>query len=76
MNRGVEIAAEVADSIERSVIADQVANGISVRMALLYLLLGGPTEGFGRRGPGNPEGVPRSVEELSRGGAPMGRVTA
>src|SRR6266498_2548733 len=43
MNRGVEIAAEVADSIERSVIADQVANGISVRMALLYLLLGGPT---------------------------------
>ncbi|HJT99823.1 MAG TPA: aspartate carbamoyltransferase catalytic subunit [Actinomycetes bacterium] len=52
MNRGVEIAAEVADSIERSVIADQVANGISVRMALLYLLLGGPTEGFGepRRG--------------------------
>jgi aspartate carbamoyltransferase catalytic subunit len=42
MNRGVEIAAEVADSIERSVIADQVANGISVRMALLYLLLGGP----------------------------------
>ena len=42
MNRGVEIAADVADSIERSVIADQVANGISVRMALLYLLLGGP----------------------------------
>jgi aspartate carbamoyltransferase catalytic subunit len=45
MNRGVEIAAEVADSIERSVIADQVANGISVRMALLYLLLGGPEVG-------------------------------
>jgi aspartate carbamoyltransferase catalytic subunit len=42
MNRGVEIAADVADSLERSVIADQVANGISVRMALLYLLLGGP----------------------------------
>ena len=32
----------MADFIERSVIADQVANGISVRMALLYLLLGGP----------------------------------
>jgi aspartate carbamoyltransferase catalytic subunit len=45
MNRGVEIAADVADSIERSVIADQVANGISVRMALLYLLLGGPATG-------------------------------
>jgi aspartate carbamoyltransferase catalytic subunit len=42
INRGVEIAAEVADSIERSVIASQVTNGINVRMALLYLLLGGP----------------------------------
>jgi len=42
MNRGVEIAAEVADDPARSVITDQVANGISVRMALLYLLLGGP----------------------------------
>jgi aspartate carbamoyltransferase catalytic subunit len=42
MNRGVEIAAEVADSIERSVIASQVSNGIHVRMGLLYLLLGGP----------------------------------
>ena len=41
MNRGVEIAAEVADSIERSVIASQVSNGIHVRMGLLYLLLGG-----------------------------------
>jgi aspartate carbamoyltransferase catalytic subunit len=42
MNRGVEIAADVADSIERSVIASQVSNGIHVRMGLLYLLLGGP----------------------------------
>jgi aspartate carbamoyltransferase catalytic subunit len=42
MNRGVEIAADVADSLERSVVTDQVANGISVRMALLYLMLGGP----------------------------------
>jgi aspartate carbamoyltransferase catalytic subunit len=42
MNRGVEIAAEVADSIGRSVIASQVSNGIHVRMGLLYLLLGGP----------------------------------
>jgi aspartate carbamoyltransferase catalytic subunit len=42
MNRGVEIAADVADDPARSVITDQVANGISVRMALLYLLLGGP----------------------------------
>ena len=40
MNRGVEIAAEVADS-HRSTIVEQVANGVSVRMAVLYLLLGG-----------------------------------
>ena len=40
MNRGVEIAAEVADSA-RSMIVDQVANGVTTRMAVLYLLLGG-----------------------------------
>jgi aspartate carbamoyltransferase catalytic subunit len=40
MNRGMEIAATVADS-SRSVIVEQVANGVSVRMAVLYLLLGG-----------------------------------
>jgi aspartate carbamoyltransferase catalytic subunit len=40
MNRGVEIAAEVADS-PRSTVVEQVANGVSVRMAVLYLLLGG-----------------------------------
>ncbi len=43
MNRGVEIAAEVADS-SRSTIVEQVANGVSVRMAVLYLLLGGTDE--------------------------------
>jgi aspartate carbamoyltransferase catalytic subunit len=40
MNRGVEIGAEVADSV-RSTIVEQVANGVTVRMAVLYLLLGG-----------------------------------
>ena len=40
MNRGVEIAAGVADS-PRSTVVEQVANGVSVRMAVLYLLLGG-----------------------------------
>lgn len=40
MNRGVEIASSVADS-ERSVILDQVRNGVSVRMAALYELRGG-----------------------------------
>lgn len=40
MNRGVEITPDVADA-EFSVITDQVTNGLAVRMAILYLLLGG-----------------------------------
>ena len=40
MNRGVEITAEVADGA-RSVITEQVANGLKVRMAVMYLLIGG-----------------------------------
>ncbi|MFN2371147.1 MAG: aspartate carbamoyltransferase catalytic subunit [Candidatus Krumholzibacteriia bacterium] len=40
MNRDVEIASEVADG-PRQVILDQVANGVAVRMALIYLLSGG-----------------------------------
>lgn len=43
MNRGMEIAAEVADHPKRSVITEQVTNGVSVRMAVLYQLLGGAT---------------------------------
>ena len=44
MNRGLEISAAAADSV-RSVIVEQVANGVAVRMAVLYLLLaGGPKE--------------------------------
>jgi aspartate carbamoyltransferase catalytic subunit len=39
MNRGVEISAEVSES-PRSIILDQVANGLAVRMSLLYLMLG------------------------------------
>jgi aspartate carbamoyltransferase catalytic subunit len=46
MNRGMEIAAEVADST-RSVIVEQVSNGVSIRMAVLYLLLGGAQLGTG-----------------------------
>lgn len=42
MNRGLEISADSADS-HRSVIVEQVANGVSVRMSVLYLLLGGAT---------------------------------
>jgi aspartate carbamoyltransferase catalytic subunit len=40
MNRGVEIDSDVADG-PGSVILDQVANGVAVRMAVLYLLAGG-----------------------------------
>ncbi|GAA2407059.1 aspartate carbamoyltransferase catalytic subunit [Actinomadura vinacea] len=47
MNRGVEIAAEVADSV-RSTIVEQVANGVSARMAVLYLLLGGSEPAIGK----------------------------
>jgi aspartate carbamoyltransferase catalytic subunit len=43
MNRGVEIASEVADG-PFSVILDQVANGVAVRMAVLYLLAGGAVD--------------------------------
>ena len=48
MNRGLEISAASADSAQ-SVILEQVANGVLVRMAVLYLLMGGtpiPTEGI------------------------------
>ncbi|HEU4567516.1 MAG TPA: aspartate carbamoyltransferase catalytic subunit [Marmoricola sp.] len=46
MNRGMEITADVADS-ERSVIVEQVTNGVAVRMAVLYLLLGGSEPAIG-----------------------------
>jgi len=42
MNRGMEISAEVADG-PRSVIVEQVANGVAVRMAVLYRMLAGET---------------------------------
>ena len=58
MNRGVEIAAEVADSV-RSTIVEQVANGVSVRMAVLYLLLGG----------GFPDEMSRTANDLASAGA-------
>ncbi len=44
MNRGLEICAEAADS-PRATILEQVANGVSVRMAVLYLLLAGELSG-------------------------------
>ena len=44
INRGIEIAPEVAEG-PYSVILEQVTNGVAVRMALLYLLLGGARQG-------------------------------
>jgi aspartate carbamoyltransferase catalytic subunit len=46
MIRGMEITADVADS-NRSVIVEQVTNGVAVRMAVLYLLLGGSQPALG-----------------------------
>jgi aspartate carbamoyltransferase catalytic subunit len=50
MNRGVEIDAEAAED-PRSVITAQVANGVAVRMAVLFLLLGSGSELAGRATP-------------------------
>jgi aspartate carbamoyltransferase catalytic subunit len=57
MNRGVEIASDVAD-LPRSVITDQVTNGIAVRMSLLYLMLGSE----GRREADNEPGADLAEE--------------
>ncbi len=56
MNRGIEIASDVADGT-RSLILDQVSNGLAVRMAVLYLLAGGSHTAEGN------EGVQRKTEE-------------
>jgi aspartate carbamoyltransferase catalytic subunit len=48
MIRGMEIAAEVADS-PRSTIVEQVSNGVTTRMAVLYLLLGGSEPAIGKK---------------------------
>jgi aspartate carbamoyltransferase catalytic subunit len=41
MNRDIEITHALADDPERSLVRTQVANGVAVRMAVLYLLLSG-----------------------------------
>jgi aspartate carbamoyltransferase catalytic subunit len=55
MIRGMEISASVADSA-RSVIVEQVTNGVAVRMAVLYLLLSGESDTAGPR-PGRSDQV-------------------
>ncbi len=59
MVRGMEITADVADS-SRSVIVEQVTNGVAVRMAVLYLLLGGNV----------PAGSPETVPDIPLEGTP------
>ena len=75
MNRGVEIAAEVADSA-RSTIVEQVANGVSVRMAVLYLLLGGADPGNADAGAGRAEGGRAAVDRAGAGRGGAGRAGA
>ena len=65
MNRGVEIAAEVADS-PRSMIVEQVANGVTTRMAVLYLLLGGSESAIGSEANLTPN---QTAEPTAKGAA-------
>ncbi|MFD7922699.1 aspartate carbamoyltransferase catalytic subunit [Streptomyces sp. NPDC059740] len=59
MNRGMEITAEVADS-PRCTAVEQVTNGVSIRMAVLYLLLGGNESAL------SAPAEPRATEENNR----------
>jgi hypothetical protein len=57
MNRGIEISSEIADG-GRSLILDQVTNGVAVRMAVLYLLAGaGKEENGAKRSPAVKNGA-------------------
>ncbi len=51
MNRGVEIAGDVAD-LPQTLVIDQVRNGVAVRMAVLFLVLTGAAETNGTNDPG------------------------
>src|SRR5205823_230095 len=85
MNRGIEIASEIADG-GRSLILDQVTNGVAVRMAVLYLLagagksqngtkrprIGGPTVREGSRTDKNGSSV-KEKRDRTRGSKPESR---
>ena len=71
MNRGIEIASDVADGAS-SLILDQVANGLAVRMAVLYLLGGGTGTNVTSSAPppAKPEPEPEPLKAaVSAGGA-------
>ncbi len=63
MNRGVEIASDVAD-LPQAVIEEQVTSGIAVRMSLLYLILGGRGGGETESGHDSTDEIPESLPEL------------
>src|SRR5262249_337297 len=76
MNRGVEIAADVAD-LPRSVVVDQVRNGVAVRMAVLFELLGSGGELERERGSPSPSaGAPWSTPPASAGPTCWSRTAA
>jgi aspartate carbamoyltransferase catalytic subunit len=60
INRGIEISSEIADG-SSSLILDQVANGVAVRMAVLYLLAGGAHDGLGEEQDGPARKPARQV---------------
>lgn len=62
MNRGIEVASEIADG-GRSLILDQVTNGVAVRMGVLYLLAGASKENGGKR----PQGVKNGTKKERSG---------
>src|SRR5256884_8306341 len=65
MNRGIEVASEIADG-GRSLILDQVTNGVAVRMAVLYLLAGAGQDGNGASSGGSMSDV--EAESRAAGG--------
>jgi aspartate carbamoyltransferase catalytic subunit len=65
MNRGMEITAEVADS-PRCTAVEQVANGVSTRMAVLYLLLGGSEPAVAAPVPADTDTAPAARTEESK----------
>ena len=68
MNRGIEIASEIADG-GRSLILDQVTNGVAVRMAVLYLLAGGASKSENGAKKQNGKNVARSSSPTVREGS-------
>src|SRR5947199_7416240 len=63
MNRGIEVASEIADG-GRSLILDQVTNGVAVRMAVLYLLAGAGKRDSGAKK--NGKSGPKERRDRSR----------